>query len=442
MKKRIFLSMLALGLTVLAVGSAVFLFAARGRVEGEPLKLLLPILIASSAAALLASVPLAFYLAQSLTRPINRLDPADPRASALYPELRPMVEQLDERNRRVFSQMQELRRRETELSAITDNMSEGLVIMDASGVILTCSKSARKMLDISPEENLPSILSVNRSERFRRIVRGALVGERGEEQLTSGDTVYRIVASPVDNGGVPEGAVLLILDDTEKERREALRREFTSNVSHELKTPLTAISGYAELIERGMAGESCPKFAETIRKEATRLLALVNDILHLSRLDEGATVDSAPVELSALVTEVASRFAPIAEQRHVSISTDAMPATVRGDRALLDEMLSNLVDNAVKYGREGGSVKLRLTQSGEQIRLTVTDDGIGIPGDQLDRVFERFYRVDKSHSRDVGGTGLGLSIVKHAAYLHRARLELDSTLGVGTTVTVIFEDHF
>ncbi len=443
MTKRIFLSMLAVALLTLAVGSAVFILSARGRIQGEPFDILFPILLTAGISALLASAPIAFFLARALTQPINRLDPAHPESRSLYPELRPLVEHLAERNRRIALNMAALRRRETELSAITDNMSEGLVIMDAQGVILTCSGSARRMLDIPPEEKLPSILSLNRSERFRRIVRGALVGERGEERLTSGDTVYRIVASPVEQDGVPEGVVLLILDDTEKERRETLRREFTSNVSHELKTPLTAISGYAELIMNGLAGDRTAQFAETVHHEASRLLSLVNDILHLSRLDEGElALDPAPIELSEIVSEVSARFSPIAAERGISILCESTRAAIRGNRRILDEMLSNLVDNAVKYGKDGGRVTVRLSREGDSVILAVEDDGIGIPLDQQERVFERFYRVDKSHSREIGGTGLGLSIVKHGAYYHRARLELESTPDVGTTVTVTFEDQF
>ena len=193
----------------------------------------------------------------------------------------------------------------------------------------------------------------------------------------------------------------------------------------------------------GAAGDQTKRFASHIHREAGRLLSLVNDILHLSRLDEGElTLDPAPIELSEIVDEVAERFAPLAATRSIRISTDTASAAIRGNRRILDEMLSNLIDNAIKYGREGGRVDVKLTRNDERVTLSVSDDGIGIPGDQLNRVFERFYRVDKSHSREIGGTGLGLSIVKHGAYYHRARIELDSTLGVGTTVTLVFEDQF
>ncbi len=443
MAKRIFLCILAVAFLVLAVGTVVFTVMARGRIEGEPLDILLPIILTGAAAALLLSAPIAFLLTRSITRPVNRIDPARPDALPLYPELRPMLEHLAERNRRIVCQMEELRRRETELSAITANMNEGLIIMDAKGDILACNSSARRMLDIPPDERLSSILSLNRSERFRRIVRGALVGERGAETLASGDTVYRIVASPVQSDGTPEGAVLLILDETEKERREALRREFTSNVSHEMKTPLTSISGFSELIMNGAAGEQTERFASHIHREAGRLLSLVNDILHLSRLDEGElTLDPTPIELSEIAREVAERYGTVAAERDIRISLDTVSAAIRGNRKILDEMLSNLVDNAIKYGHDGGRVDIRLTRDEERVTLSVADDGIGIPHDQLDRVFERFYRVDKSHSREIGGTGLGLSIVKHGAYYHRARIDLDSTLGTGTTVTLVFEDQF
>lgn len=443
MAKRIFFYMLAVALLVLAVGTLIFTAMTRGRIEGDALDILLPIVMMGVATALALSASIAFLLTRSITRAINRIDPASPEILPLYPELRPMLEHLAEHNRSIVSQMHELRRRETELSAITSSMNEGLVIMDAKGDILTCNSSARRMLDIAPNERLTSILSLNRSERFRRIVRGALVGEHGTETLESGDTVYRIVASPVENEGTPEGALLLILDETEKERREALRREFTSNVSHELKTPLTAISGFSELIMSGAAGEQTERFASHIHREAGRLLSLVNDILHLSRLDEGElALDPAPIELSEIVDEVAERYAPVAAERRIRILKDTAPAAIRGNRKILDEMLSNLTDNAIKYGREGGRVDIRLTRDGERVTLSVADNGIGIPQDQLDRVFERFYRVDKSHSREIGGTGLGLSIVKHGAYYHRARIELKSTLGVGTTVTLFFEDEF
>jgi two-component system phosphate regulon sensor histidine kinase PhoR len=244
----------------------------------------------------------------------------------------------------------------------------------------------------------------------------------------------------VFNGARVDGAVIVIIDDTDKEERESLRREFTANVSHELKTPLTSISGFAELIEGGMAeGEDAVRFAGNIRKEASRLITLVGDIIRLNQLDGGEIpYDEEPVSLFAVASEVASRLESIAERASVSISVSGENLSVAGNRQIIEEMIYNLTDNAIKYNKVGGRVEISIRKTADGAHLSVSDTGIGIPEDKIDRIFERFYRVDKSHSKDIGGTGLGLSIVKHGAAYHGAKIFVKSTLGEGTAVSLTF----
>lgn len=395
-------------------------------------------------AVLLFAILLSWILTVTVTariaKPLTEFNPAAPESLRLYPEFRPMANRMLFQNRLIAMQMEELKRKRTEFSAITDHMNEGLIILNTKAEILSCNASAKRLLAIPDDARLTGVLNLNRSEGFRKIVREAMVGTYGKMTFTSDEGAsYRMLASPVLNDGTPDGAVILILDETEKEQREALRREFTSNISHELKTPLTSISGFAELIAAGAAGENAVHFADNIRREAARLLTLVNDILRLSQLDEGrAPYDPTPIDLFATAEAVATRFRPMAEQHSIALSVSGESLLLTGNQRVLDEMLSNLIDNALKYGRDGGVCAVSVCRRGERIALSVADDGIGIPQDQLDRVFERFYRVDKSHSKEIGGTGLGLSIVKHGALYHHADVDIKSAPGVGTTVTVLF----
>ena len=381
---------------------------------------------------------LAGRLARQLVEPINAMDLNDPGEEIGYEELAPLVGKLRSQKRQISRQMEDLRRSREEFAAITENMSEGLLIIDRETRVLSYNAAALRLLDaLTPvEEN--SVLSLNREPGFRRCVEEALAGRRREELLEREDTCCRVLANPVEQDGAVTGAVLIVLDVTEKERREALRREFTANVSHELKTPLTAILGTAEILENGMVKpEDIPHFAGNIRREAQRLIGLVNDIIKLSRLDEGDT--AAPwemVDLHAMAEEVLRQLAPAAEKQRVTITVEGSVGPVRGVPQIIEEIIYNLCDNAIAYNKPGGSVRVTLTSTPEGERVTVADTGIGIPPELRERVFERFYRVDKSHSG--GGTGLGLSIVKHGAAYLGACIELDSELGKGSIFTLTF----
>ena len=362
-----------------------------------------------------------------------------PEQAEAYDELSPLLEKMSAQNRQIAAQMDELRRRQTEFTAITEHMNEGLLIVDARTNLLFCNPSARRLLQIENVEK-QSVLAVNRSEDFREAVQRALSGEHDLRTLTLDGRIYQLMANPAMEDGRLAGAVLVLLDVTERENREQLRREFTANVSHELRTPLTSISGFAELIRDGIAKpQDVQHFAGNIYTEAQRLIALVGDIIRLSQLDEGSVgSEKTDLRLDGMAASVVSRLQDAAAQHDVTLRTDLKPCRVHGIAQIVDELIYNLCDNAIKYNRKDGSVTVSTAEENGQPVLRVADTGIGIPAAEQDRVFERFYRVDKSHSRAIGGTGLGLSIVKHAAAYHHARVALESTLGTGTTVTVTF----
>ena len=381
---------------------------------------------------------LAYRLSRAIIRPILALDLSHPEDCDTYEELTPLLRRIHSQSETIQSQMEELERQRSEFTAITENMSEGFLLMDSRTNLLSCNSSALRLLDAPQAEVGESVLHLNRTEAFRRVVDEALQGRHSEALLERGDKCYQLLANCVQREGQVVGAVLAILDVTERESREALRREFTANVSHELKTPLTSISGFAELMKAGtVPPETVPEFAGDIYREAQRLITLVEDIIHLSQLDEDLVpLERGAVDLFAVARDVVQRLTPAAERAGVALTLTGGETTVEGVRQVLDEMVANLVDNAIKYNRPGGSVAVEVTVAEGKPRLTVRDTGIGIPAAHQERVFERFYRVDKSHSKEVGCTGLGLSIVKHAAAYHNASVSLESTEGVGTTVTV------
>ena len=381
---------------------------------------------------------LAGRVSRQLVEPINAIDLNEPGDEAPYEELSPLIGKIRSQNRQIQRQVETLRQRREEFDAITENMSEGLLVIDQETRVLSHNSAALKLLGCErPVEEGESVLALDREAGFRRCVEEALAGRRREELLEREDTCCRVLANPVEQDGTVNGAVLIVLDVTEKERREALRREFTANVSHELKTPLTAILGTAEILENGMVKiEDIPRFAGNIHREAQRLIGLVNDIIKLSRLDEGAAAQWETVDLRATAEEILRQLAPAAEKKQVTMTLEGGPTPVRGVPQIVEEILYNLCDNAIAYNNPGGSVRVTLSSTAEGRRLTVADTGIGIPPELQERVFERFYRVDKSHSG--GGTGLGLSIVKHGAAYLGAQVELESELEKGSTFTLIF----
>lgn len=440
-----------------------------------------PALLAVLAATAAVAGVLSARAARRIVEPVNAIDLNRPETGAVYAELTPLLRRLQAQQREIAAQVAAVQHGEETLRAITEHMNEGFVALNAEGRVVTVNESAARLLHADRAGACgQKLIALHRGEALLRAAAEALAGRPARATLEADGRTVAIYADPVFRGAAAEGAaaaagtapatagtaaapvtagtasgnpaataaaprqltgaVLFFVDETERAQAEQLRREFSANVSHELRTPLTSISGYAELIAAGLAApEDVPGFAARIRAEAARLLALIEDVMNLSRLDEGAVTEAREdVELRALAGEVASRFDAAAAARDVQITVNGCDAHVNGVRRVLDEMLSNLIDNAVKYNVAGGSVAVSVQDAPDGARLTVSDTGIGIPAEHRDKVFERFYRVDKSHSKQTGGTGLGLSIVKHGAALHGATVELESEEGRGTSVTLRF----
>ncbi len=386
------------------------------------------------------SLFLAFQTAKLITNPINEIDLEHPDRAVVYEELTPLLRRIAVQNKEIHRQMTELKRRKEEFDTITAHMQEGLLVLDTEGNVLSYNDGVLRLLGLSEVEEGKNVFSLNRSEAFRRGVEAALRGEHREERLESNGRICQLFANPVFRDGENTGVILMLFDVTEKEERERLRREFTANVSHELNTPLTSISGFAEIMKSGMVrSEDMGHFAGKIYDEAQRLIELIQDIIKLSKLDEkDSFLEKEMVELDALVWEVCERLQPQAEKRQVSLSASAEPLRMFGVKQVLTELLYNLCDNAIRYNRPDGTVRVTLKKQDDKILLEVADTGIGIAQEERDRIFERFYRVDASRSVEKGGTGLGLSIVKHGAALHDGRVFVESILGNGTTMRVQF----
>lgn len=393
--------------------------------------------------ALILSLLLADLTANKIVKPINKIDLKNPDIDENYSEIAPLLHEIKNRNIEIESRMNELSRARAEFSLITENMSEGFIITDKNADVLSYNNSALKILGTEFNENSRNIFTLNRSESFIEAIENALKGERNEVNLTLSDRVYQVIASPVFSHGEPSGAIIIILDITEKESREELRREFTSNVSHELKTPLTTIYGISDMLAGGIVKpEDIKEFSGKIKSEASRLITLIEDIINLSRLDENSYKEEREtVDLHELAETCADRLSKAAENAGVSLSVTGEKAEIIGIYPVLDEIFYNLLDNAIKYNKEGGSAEINISQTDDFVKATFTDTGIGIPPESVDRVFERFYRVDKSRSRKIGGTGLGLSIVKHGVTLHGGTIGLKSTENSGTEITVLLPKH-
>ena len=392
------------------------------------------------AAALLLGWLLSSRVSRALIQPINAIDLDHPEQADTYEELTPLLDRLCRQKRQLQDQIDILAHKQQEFTTITENMREGLLVIGPGGQVLSYNTSALRLLGASGVTGHPHVFTLNRSEHFRDTVEKALAGEHSETLMPMGSRIYQLMANPVRQDGRVAGAVVMLMDVTEREERDRLRREFTANVSHELKTPLTSISGFAEIMQNGLAREEdMRRFAGNIYQEAQRLITLVGDIIRLSQLDEQtAPRERVEVDLAAAARAVADRMEEAARRQEVTLSCQLSPAPVHGSPQILDEMIFNLCDNAIKYNVPGGSVTLSTAVVDGHPTLTVADTGIGIPYRDQDRVFERFYRVDKSHSREIGGTGLGLSIVKHGAAYHNARVKLSSTPGKGTVVQIVF----
>ena len=382
---------------------------------------------------------LAGWLARQLTAPINAIDLTAPDDSGVYEELTPLVDRIRSQNRQIRQQVLDLRKQKEEFEAITAHMNEGLLVVDRDTRVLSHNGAALRLLEYGdPFEPGISALELSREEKFRSCVETVLSGRRCEELLEREDLCCRIYANPVEEEGRCTGAVLILMDVTEKERLETLRREFATNVSHELKTPLTSILGTAEIIQNGLVKpEDIPHFSGNIYREARRLIRIVNDIIKVSRLDEGDPAGEwESLSLRWIAETVVDYLTPTAKSRGVTLTLEGNCGNIQGVSRIVEEVIYNLCDNAIKYNYRDGRVNLRLSSGAEGEVLTVTDTGIGIPAEIQERVFERFYRADKSRSR--GGTGLGLSIVKHGAAYLGARVSLESKEGKGSAFTLVF----
>ena len=399
-----------------------------------------PILVVLFAAFIVSAI-ITYHVSKRIVKPLNEIDLEHPENAVSYNEITPLLKRIAHQNREISKNMGELKRQREEFSTITENMSEGFLVVDNLAKILSHNQSALNLLGIKGNVENKNVLELNRSESFCKAIDLALNGKHNEQMMKLDDKTYHLLANPVYQESNVIGAVIIILDVSEKEERESFRREFTANVSHELKTPLTTISGTAEIMKNGLIKpEDIPHFATNIYNEAQRLITLVGDILRLSKMDENNfSSEKVEVDLKSIAQRASQAVLEEAKKRNISVNLFTESCVISGIPSILEEIAFNLCDNAVKYNVDGGRVDISLTKDGDKAIFSVSDTGIGISYDEQERVFERFYRVDKSHSKEIGGTGLGLSIVKHGAAIHDAKIDMHSTLGKGTTVTITFK---
>ena len=396
-------------------------------------------MLAVLAAALILSAILAKHISRRVVAPLNELDLEHPLddSNAAYEELAPVLGRINRQRSQINSQLRELRRRTDEFAQVTGSMREGLVLLNEQGYILSMNPAARNIFAVEGDCAGKDFLTVDRSCDMSAAVRSAMESGHGRLHERHGGRIYQVDVSRIDSDGAAIGTVILVFDVTEQESAEQMRREFTANVSHELKTPLQGIIGSAELIENGMVQpEDMPRFVGHIRAEAQRLVTLIGDIIRLSQLDEGDVLPKERLDLLEVAQGAADDLQAEAEKKNVHLSVSGEPAELEGVRQLIYEVAYNLGDNAIKYNVDGGSVSINVSSDGKNAKLTVSDTGIGIAAEDQSRIFERFYRVDKSHSKESGGTGLGLSIVKHAVQYHGGRISMDSAPGKGTSISV------
>ena len=396
--------------------------------------LLWPIILIALVAIGLSAL-LARRMAENIVEPLNKLNLEQPLANDTYEELSPLLRRINQQHLQINAQMRKLQRKTDEFIQITSHMQEGLVVLDKETHIRSINSAAMKIFHAEESCVGSSFFQINRSNALRQALNGALDHGHGSTVQELEGRAFRFDMSSIQSDGNLLGAVILAVDVTESQNAEQMRREFSANVSHELKTPLQGIIGSAELLESGMVkAEDTPRFVGHIRKEASRLVNLIEDIIRLSQLDEGVDLPTEQVDMLALAEEVKTILSTSAAEKNVKINVTGKGFSIKGVRRMVQELLYNLCDNAIKYNVPGGSVTIHA----ENNRLIVCDTGIGIPAEHQSRIFERFYRVDKSHSKASGGTGLGLSIVKHAAAYHKAEITLESAPGKGTTITVTF----
>ena len=404
---------------------------------------LLPPFAAVLILMLLLSGVFASRLSGKVVEPLNGLDLEHPEENDAYDEVQPLLSKIGRQSRQIRLQLEAARRQQKEFSIITENMQEGLLVIDRYTMVLSVNSSVGKLLKVKEIKTGESVYLLNRSEEFRSVVGQVLDGKHENKILRLDGSEIQVIANPVTRENKTEGAVILLVDVTEKVEREQLRREFSANVSHELKTPLTSISGFAEIMQDGFVKDEDVKvFAGRIYKEAQRLIRLVGDVIRISRLDEGGLpYQWEKLDLYSLTHDIFSTLHEAAEKQEVHMYMEGGSTVLDTVPTIMEEVLYNICDNAVKYNRRGGEVFVRLKDGEDAVRVNVRDTGIGIPKEDQERIFERFYRVDKSHSKEIGGTGLGLSIVKHGVKTLNGRLWLNSEPGQGTEIIMEFPKH-
>ena len=390
--------------------------------------------------AIILSALLASRMAKRIVEPLNRLNLEKPMENDAYEELAPLLRRIHSQHKEIEYQMWTLQQKQDEFEQITDNMKEALVLLDSNGRIISINPAAKKLFGINTDCVGEDFLTIDRKQDMRQAI--SEVQDKGQAffYTKKNGRNYQFDLSRIDSDGKIHGIVILAFDITEQVNAEKHRQEFTANVSHELKTPLQTIIGSAELMERGIVKEEdTPRFIKSIRQEAARLVTLIDDIIRLSQLDEGTEMPKEDVSLLELAREVTETLSDAAKLKGVSLEVCGDDGVISGVRRLLYEVVYNLCDNAIKYNNPGGYVKVSVSENADNVQISVSDNGIGIAPEHQDKVFERFYRVDKSHSKQSGGTGLGLSIVKHAVQYHHGKISMESQPDVGTTISVVFE---
>lgn len=420
----------------LADGSVLRISVSRATSGVLVLGMLQPIVLVLIVALVLSAL-LSKRIARWVVAPLENLDLEHPLENDTYEELAPLLGRINQQRRQIDLQLAKLQRGNDEFTQVTGSMKEGLILLNERSQVLSINPMAQRLFETDERCVGEDFLTVERSPEVSAAIQTALQSGYCELQLARGEHIYQLDISAISSGGAVIGAVILAFDVTENARAEQSRREFTANVSHELKTPLQSIMGSAELIENGLvAAQDMPRFVGHIRTEAARLVSLIEDIIRLSQLDEGGELPFEVCDLAEIARETTDSLVDAAEQRKIRLTFSGEPLGLCSVQRLLAEICYNLCDNAIKYNREGGQVMVSVSRVGEEAVLAVKDTGIGIPPEHQERVFERFYRVDKSHSKESGGTGLGLSIVKHAVQDLGGRIELDSTPGEGSEIKV------
>ena len=400
---------------------------------------MIPAIFAILLVATIVAFVLSLAMAKQITEPLMKLDLEHPADNVAYEELAPILTKLKKQHKQIKSQMESIRRKSDEFEQIVASMNEGLILLDEHAMVLSMNQAAKKIFNLNKDIKGDDFLLYDRSSKLNKAIWDALEGNHSEYIEQRNGMEYQFTVNPIESLGKIKGVIILVFDITDRAFAERNRQEFTANVSHELKTPLQSIIGSAELLETGLVKEEDKgKFIGNIRKEASRLVSLINDIIRLSQLDENNEVATEAVELMGVANEVVEVLTALASKKNVNLSVEGEACNISGVRRYIYEIIYNLCDNAIRYNVDGGKVTIKISKESGSAEISVSDTGIGIAPEHQVRIFERFYRVDKSHSKETGGTGLGLSIVKHAVQFHKAKVTLDSNVGKGTTVTVRF----